>query len=87
MPEVFVTPIHQHPRDRKSAASIWTEDVSGAGFKIFLRELTNFSGGHKGVVVVRTLKLFITEYLKKFRRLALFALVLNSPLGNDCFEI
>ncbi|XP_068753660.1 uncharacterized protein [Montipora capricornis] len=49
--EVFVTPIHRHPWERKSAASIWTEDVSGARFKIFLRELTNFNGGHKGVVV------------------------------------
>ena len=36
------TSIHRHPRDRKSAALIWTEDVSGAGFKIFLCQLTNF---------------------------------------------
>ena len=46
-----------------------------------------YSGRHKGVVVVRTLKRFVIEYLKKFRRLALLALILNFPLGNDCFEI
>ncbi|KAK2556579.1 hypothetical protein P5673_021492 [Acropora cervicornis] len=51
VPEVFVTPIHRNPRDRKTATSIWTENVSSVGFKIFLRELTNFSGGHKHVRV------------------------------------
>ncbi|KAK2556577.1 hypothetical protein P5673_021490, partial [Acropora cervicornis] len=50
-PEVFVTAIHRYPRDRKSAASVWTEDVNSVGFKIFLRELTNFSGEHKHIRV------------------------------------
>jgi len=51
-PEVFVTPIHRFPQERKNAASVWTEDASSSGFKIFLREVTNFSGVHKHIRVV-----------------------------------
>lgn len=54
-PEVFVTPIHRFPKERKNAASVWSEDVTSAGFKIYLREVTNFSGGHKHIRVVSTL--------------------------------
>ncbi|XP_078374513.1 uncharacterized protein LOC144658064 [Oculina patagonica] len=50
-PEVFVTAIHSIPQERKDAASAWSEDVTTLGFKIFLREVTNFSGGHKNIRV------------------------------------
>lgn len=58
VPEVFVTPIHRFPQERKNAASVWSENVTSRGFKIFLRELINFSGGHKHIRVVSTLQRF-----------------------------
>lgn len=55
VPEVFVTPMHSIPQQRKDAASVWSEDVTTSGFKLNLREVTNFSGGHKNIRVVRSL--------------------------------
>ena len=55
MPEVFVTPVHSIPHQRKDAASIWSEDVQSFGFKLYLREVTNFSGGHANIRVVSSL--------------------------------
>jgi len=49
---VFVTPVHSVPNQRKDAASVWSEDVTAFGFKICLREVTNFSGGHADIRVV-----------------------------------
>jgi len=49
---VFVTPVHSIPNQRKDAASVWSEDVTTFGFKIYLREVTNFSGGHANIRVV-----------------------------------
>ncbi|KAJ7393390.1 hypothetical protein OS493_006362 [Desmophyllum pertusum] len=51
VPEVFVTPIHSIPQDRQDAASVWSEDVASSGFKLSLREVTNFSGGHRNIRV------------------------------------
>jgi len=55
VPEVFVTPVHSIPHQRKDAASIWSEDVESFGFTLYLREVTNFSGGHANIRVVRSL--------------------------------
>lgn len=55
VPEVFVTPMHSIPQQRKDAASVWSEDVTTSGFKLNLREVKNFSGGHKNIRVVRSL--------------------------------
>ena len=54
-PEVFVTPIHRVPKERKDAASVWSQDITQDGFKIMLREVTNFSGKHKLIRVVSAL--------------------------------
>ncbi|CAH3038596.1 unnamed protein product, partial [Porites lobata] len=35
------------PEERKDAASVWSQDITQDGFKIMLREVTNFSGKHK----------------------------------------
>ncbi|XP_020628189.1 uncharacterized protein LOC110065395, partial [Orbicella faveolata] len=55
VPEVFVTPVHSTPHQRKDAASVWSEDVTTFGFKLYLREVTNFSGGHANIRVVSLL--------------------------------
>jgi len=55
VPEVFVTPVHSISHQRKDAASVWSEDVTTFGFKIYLREVTNFSGGHANIRVVSLL--------------------------------
>lgn len=55
VPEVFVTPVHGTPHQRKDAASVWSEDVTTFGFKLYLREVTNFSGGHANIRVVSLL--------------------------------
>lgn len=55
VPEVFVTPVHSIPHQRKDAASIWSEDVESFGFTLYLREVTNFSGGHANIRVVSSL--------------------------------
>lgn len=47
-----MTPIHSIPQDRQDAASVWSEDVTSSGFKLSLREVTNFSGGHRNIRVV-----------------------------------
>ena len=52
VPEVFVTPVHSIPHQRKDAASVWSRDVTTVGFKLYLREVTNFSGGHANIRVV-----------------------------------
>lgn len=55
VPEVFVTPVHSIPHQRKDAASVWSRDVTTMGFKLYLREVTNFSGGHANIRVVSLL--------------------------------
>ena len=56
VPEVFVTPVHSIPHQRKDAASVWSRDVTTIGFELYLREVINFSGGHANIRVVSLLR-------------------------------
>ena len=51
----FVSVTHTEPRTFKNAMTVWTEFNSRNGIAYAcVRELQNFDGVHKGVVVVRT---------------------------------
>ena len=52
-PHVLVTAEHSRPDLKHDAASTWVEDIKLNAFKVCLREMQNFDGQHKKILVVR----------------------------------
>ena len=51
-PHVLVTAEHSRPYLKHDAASAWVEDIKTNAFKVCLREMQNFDGQHKNILVV-----------------------------------
>ena len=52
-PHVLVTSEHSRPDLKHDAASTWVEGIKMNAFKVCLREMQNFDGQHKNILVVR----------------------------------
>ena len=52
-PHILVTAEHSRPYLKHDAASTWVEDIKTNAFKVCLREMQNFDGQHKNILVVR----------------------------------
>ncbi|KAK2556576.1 Contactin-associated protein-like 5 [Acropora cervicornis] len=50
-PHVLVTAEHSRPYLKHDAASTWVEDIKLNAFKVCLREMQNFDGQHKNILV------------------------------------
>ena len=55
-PSMFVTAKHHNPGLKSDAASVWVEDITQSSCKICMRELQNYAGSHRDVLVVSNVK-------------------------------